>query len=315
MQTVLSRPRAGSSSQGGYRRLLTAWLLGTSFLVGAASPVALAAVEAEDDDLVDIAGLTPVGDQTLDDLRGGFSIGPYNVNFGMVIKTAINQQQVLMTSFKVQTLGKIEDVKHEFLAGWQSYLHDDSGKTGETSAANLTENQPMEQITDTMPPLPEMTTPLPEIVEQATTELADTFTPEQLPETETLVSQLETIGDQIPPAPEIPAPETYTTELQETLPSTSTVPEVGESFANFIVTAIENGFIVDNGEGTSVMHQVDPGVVTQIINVANGATVSHSTEMNIYVQNFSEVIGQHSLSMAMSSLAFEAARNNPLLGQ
>src|SRR5690606_33864832 len=107
MRTVLSKTRAGSSAQGSCRRVLTAWLLGTSFLVGAASPVALAAVD--DDDLVDIAGLTPVGDETLDHLRGGFSIGPYNVNFGMVIKTAINQQQVLMTSFKVQTLGKIED--------------------------------------------------------------------------------------------------------------------------------------------------------------------------------------------------------------
>jgi len=306
MQTVISR-NARSQADDARRRcrwLAAAGLLGTTFLVGAATSVALAAVA--DEDMVDITGLTAVGDQSLDNLRGGFSFGPFNVNFGLVIKTAINQQQVLMTSFKVETLGKYYDVKYD----WQAYLHDNtpggsssgSSQTAQTSggAAAGTQAPDLGDVQEQVSALSE-TDVTDEATQQAAQQAAEQAAQQAAQEAAAAAQQAATEGT-TPPA-------------DQTAADTSGNDTGNPDIAAFAVTQIENGVLIDNGQGTAIMQQFNNGLVTEIINAANGAQIEHSTELNVFVTNFSDVIGRASLFQATNNLALQAVRNNPLLGQ
>lgn len=320
MQTVISRNARSQADDARRRcrRLAAAGLLGTTFLVGAATSVALAAVA--DEDMVDITGLTAVGDQSLDNLRGGFSFGPFNVNFGLVIKTAINQQQVLMTSFKVETIGKYYDVKYD----WQSYLHDNmpggsssgSSQAAQTSGGSAAAGTPAPDLTgvqDQVSALNEV-----DVTDQATQQAAEQAA-QQLAEqaAQQAAGQAAAAAQQASEAAQQAAEQAA---QQAAAPggdaAASSANDTGTPDAiAFAVTQIENGVLIDNGQGTSILQQFNNGLVTEIINAANGAQISHSTELNVFVTNFSDVIGRASLFQATNNLALQAIRNNPLLGQ
>jgi hypothetical protein len=327
MQTVISRNAHSQADDARRRcrRLAAAGLLGTTFLVGAATSVALAAVA--DEDMVDITGLTAVGDQSLDNLRGGFSFGPFNVNFGLVIKTAINQQQVLMTSFKVETIGKYYDVKYD----WQSYLHDNmpggsssgSSQTAQTSGGGAAAGTPAPDLTgvqDQVSALNEV-----DVTDQATQQAAEQAA-QQLAEqaAQQAAGQAAAAAQQASEAAQQAAEQAAQQAAEAAQQAAAPGGDAAASSANdtgtpdaiaFAVTQIENGVLIDNGQGTSILQQFNNGLVTEIINAANGAQISHSTELNVFVTNFSDVIGRASLFQATNNLALQAIRNNPLLGQ
>jgi len=94
-------------------------LLGTTFLCGTASP-ALAA--ADDHDTLDLSDLERVTDGSLDDLRGGFNVGGYEISFGITITTTINGQQLLQTSFNVNQPGQIENVVSNYIQQQQAAM-------------------------------------------------------------------------------------------------------------------------------------------------------------------------------------------------
>jgi hypothetical protein len=327
MKTVLSGSNRGVKNARPCRQLAMAGLLGTTFLVGAATSVALAAVE--DDDMVDISGLAAVTEESLDNLRGGFNLGPFNINFGLVIRTVINQQQVLMTSFRVETLGKIQDVKHE----WQTYLHDNTpggspGSNSGSGSGSHTPNNPTQvqdglsglpgQLDGTNPPAP----PSPETTQQIAEQAAQQGAQQAADAAQQAANQAsnpptnQPAGNQDSAAPNAGTPSPGNTGAGDPPDTDSAeVESPVESGGGLSVTEIPNGVIIDNGDGTAIMHQIDSGITSTIINIANGADVKHSTEMNVFIENFSQVVGQQSVFQATSSMALELARNNPLIGQ
>lgn len=335
MQTVISRSTRSPAdiARRRCRGLMAASLLGTTFLVGAATSVALAAVA--DEDMVDITGLTAVGEGTLDNMRGGFSFGPFNVNFGLVIKTAINQQQVLMTSFKVETLGKIQDIKYD----WQSYLHDNkpggsnasssSSQTAQTGAAAAGTDAPAPDLSGVQEQVETLTEnpPTEESAQQAAEQLGQQAAAAAQQSAAAAQQAAAAAAQQAAEAAQQAVTQGTTPPADESHASTANndpgTPDVGASDAAaaasdavaFAVTQIENGVFIDNGQGTAIMQQINNGLVTEIINAANGATITHSTELNVFVSNFSDVVDRASLFQATSNLALEAIRNNPLLGQ
>jgi hypothetical protein len=332
MQTVISRNARSQADDARRRcrRLAAAGLLGTTFLVGAATSVALAAVA--DEDMVDITGFTAVGDQSLDNLRGGFSFGPFNVNFGLVIKTAINQQQVLMTSFKVETIGKYYDVKYD----WQSYLHDNTpggssagasqaaqtsgGAAAGTQAPDLSDVQEQVSALNETDVTDEATQQAAEQAAQQTAQQAAEQAAAAAQQAAGAAQQTAATAQQAAEAAQQAATEGTTPPADQTAADTSGNdtgnPDIGNpDFGVFAVTEIENGVLIDNGQGTAIMQQFNNGLVTEIINAANGAQIAHSTELNVFVTNFSDVIGRASLFQATNNLALQAVRNNPLLGQ
>lgn len=50
---------------------------------------------------LDMAGLEPIGDGQLSNMRGGFNIGGVDISFGVIMETAINGVTKLMTSFNL----------------------------------------------------------------------------------------------------------------------------------------------------------------------------------------------------------------------
>ncbi|MGE4086400.1 MAG: hypothetical protein AB7H93_25730, partial [Vicinamibacterales bacterium] len=196
-------------------RLALAGLLGTSVLAGLATAAgdAPAWAAAADEDLVDITGLTPVGDRSLDDLRGGFSIGPFNVNFGVMIKTSINQMPVLQTSFVVTKLGQIDNLKQNVSAGFDpsnlgfGQNGGASGQNGAQNSSNTGQNQAApvpEAVTQTVASvLPE--TPPAEplaVVESVVPDLPAVQVPPVEPQAvvETVVPDLPPVVDPLPAA-------------------------------------------------------------------------------------------------------------------
>ena len=337
MQTVISRNAHSQAAEARRRcrRLAAAGLIGTTFLVGAVTSVALAAVA--DEDMVDIAGLTAVGDQSLDNLRGGFSFGGFNVNFGLVIKTAINQQQVLMTSFKVETLGHFQDIKYD----WQAYLHDNTpgGSSSGSSQSAQTSSQGGGSAAGTPAPdlsgVQEQVSALSETdvtdqaaqqaAEQAAQQAGQQVAEQASQQAAEAAQQAAAAAQQAAEAAQQAATEGTTPPASQS--QTSSVnndtgnpdtgnPDIGNpDIGTFAVTQIQNGVIIDNGQGTAILQQFNNGLVTEIINAANGAQIEHSTELNVFVTNFSDVVGRASLFQATNDLALQAVRNNPLLGQ
>jgi hypothetical protein len=71
-------------------------LLGTTILCGAAPALAVS-----EGDVLDLSGLERVTDTSLDDLRGGFRVGAFDISFGVQVTTSVNGQDILQTSFNV----------------------------------------------------------------------------------------------------------------------------------------------------------------------------------------------------------------------
>lgn len=91
----------------GFGGIALGGLLGTTVLCAAGAP---ALADAGDNDTLDLSDLQRVADGSLEDLRGGFSVGNFDISFGMTISTAVNGQQVLQTSFNVANPGQIDNL-------------------------------------------------------------------------------------------------------------------------------------------------------------------------------------------------------------
>ena len=91
----------------GFGGIALGGLLGTTVLCAAGAP---ALADASDNDTLDLSDLQRVADGSLEDLRGGFRVGNFDVSFGMTISTAVNGQQVLQTSFNVANPGQIDNL-------------------------------------------------------------------------------------------------------------------------------------------------------------------------------------------------------------
>ncbi len=326
-------------------RLVVAALLGTTFLAGLAVAVgespALAA--AAEDDMVDITGLTAVGDRSLDDLRGGFSIGPFNVNFGVVIKTAINQMQVLQTSFVVTKLGQISDFKQNFLhdnnpaanAAQNAASAAQNAASAAQSAAQEAANAAQDAAQDAIAAAQgaASSTAQTQAVSSAAEEQATQVSP-PLPTGELPAEVQNLVQTVLPEVPAVGDPNAGSGGVQEVLQQVADViipapqqdpaaEQAGAAAAavqqavqgNFSLTSLENGVHISNNAGTEILQQIQGGVMTQIINEANGMDISHATELNMFITNFTQVVAQGALSQATNGLALQSVVNNPLLGQ
>lgn len=279
-------------------------LLGTTVMSGAATTTAWATVA--DDDLVDVSGLTQITENEMSELRGGFSLGPWNIDFGLVIKTAINNVQVLQTTFNIPEIGKISDLSFKF-------LHDDTPAGGSPAPT-----QSASQAAGAAQPA----------ASSATGTGASSPSGQAVAAAQTAVpgapKSFDSLNEAIESAAQTGlAPAGVGTSSNAT-PSPATGnraphPDADSSFTPpptpVTVMEIANGVVISNGAGTEIVQQVMDGVMTQIVNQANGIEISHTTELNVFVHNFSQVVSQASERSAMDALAMQAVINNPLLGQ
>lgn len=127
-------------------------LLGTTFLCGTAAP-ALAA--ADDHDTLDVSDLQRIDDGSMDDLRGGFNVGGYEISFGITVTTTVNGQQLLQTSFNVNQPGQINNVVTQYIQQQQAALANAGGAgssggsgTGGNSAGNIQVNVEIDEDGD-----------------------------------------------------------------------------------------------------------------------------------------------------------------------
>ena len=93
----MSRNQAvGDTTQMRTRAIRMAWL--TLALAGLlALPGGAKASTSE----LDMAGLQPIDDGQLANMRGGFNVGGVNISFGVIMETAINGVTKLLTSFNL----------------------------------------------------------------------------------------------------------------------------------------------------------------------------------------------------------------------
>lgn len=274
--------------------LMLAAVLGAAFMCSAMAPTAWATVA--DDDLVDVSGLTQVSDGELDKARGGFSLGAWQIDFGLVIKTAINNVQVLTTTFNIPNVGQISDIQYKF-------LHDSTPPSGGQGAAS--------QGSSSQDSISQGSTS-----QESATQSADIGTPPPAdqgnpgtPQTQQVAGTGAAGGDPIPSS----------TPATPRLVDAGTPDEGSQAnqlpASTFTVAEFANGVVISNGMGTEIIQQVTGGVLTQIVNQANGIEISHSTELNLFVNNFSQIVSQASARSAFESLALQSILNNPLLGQ
>jgi len=102
---------------------------------------------------------------------------------------------------------------------------------------------------------------------------------------------------------------------QQALAASSDQHGAGTSPSTFVLKEIEGGIAITNGMGMEIVQQVTNGIVTQIVNQMNGVDISHSTELNIFVSNFSTVADMAATRSITDNLALQSIINNPLLGQ
>lgn len=293
--------------------MVLAVLLGTTVMSGAATTAAWATVAG--DDLVDVSGLTQITENEMSELRGGFSLGPWNIDFGLVIKTAINNVQVLQTTFNIPEIGQISDLSFKF-------LHDNTPPSSGSPAPAQGSSQAAETGGPQPPAAPPVTgTGSPDPSGQVVAAVQNSV-PEPPPPTppqsfdslnEAIESTAQTgiIPSDAGTSPNAtPSPPTGDPGPHPDADGTFTPPP-----APLTVAEIANGVVISNGMGTEIVQQVMDGVMTQIVNQANGIEISHTTEMNVFVHNFSQVVSQASARSAFDALAMQAVINNPLLGQ
>lgn len=108
-------------------------LLGTTFLCGTAAP---AFAVADDNDTLDVSGLQRVSDDSMDDLRGGFNVGGYEISFGITVTTTVNGQQLLQTSFNVNQPGQINNVVTQYIQQQQAALAAAAGSGSSGGSGN-----------------------------------------------------------------------------------------------------------------------------------------------------------------------------------
>lgn len=236
--------RHGRSASSGICKGAAAGLLASAFLCGGSVPLA-----AAEPDMLRLAGLSALSDAALDDLRGGFFVGPFFINFGMKITTMVNDIRVLETSFNVVQPNQISNLQTTVIqdlpptgqgAGGGAGMGAGQG-AGEGAGAGAGQGAGTGAGTPSSPP----TSPSPTV----------------------------DLGD------------------------------------------LARGIELDLGQGTRILQRLDHGLVTQIVNSANGQQIRHATEVNLFISNFSTVIDQGRLHLGLNHLAREAARIGLTFGQ
>jgi len=82
-------------------------LLGTTILCGSAAPALAGGV---DQDTLDVSNLERISDGSMQNLRGGFMVGGFDISFGVTVTTTVNGATVLQTSFDVNNPGQISNL-------------------------------------------------------------------------------------------------------------------------------------------------------------------------------------------------------------
>lgn len=128
---------------------LTGQLVGVSLYLAAVSCHGIA-LAAEDSNSFHANEWTPLSNQALDDLRGGFDVGQaLTVSFGIVRSVTINGDLVTQTSFNLPDITKInaEQVRIASLAIAETGVVQKSELPTSTVIQNTLNNQTIETLT------------------------------------------------------------------------------------------------------------------------------------------------------------------------
>ncbi|WP_425450132.1 hypothetical protein [Virgifigura deserti] len=236
--------RHGRSASSDLCKCAAAGLLVSAFLCGSSVPLA-----AAEPDMLRLAGLSALSDTALDDLRGGFFVGPFFINFGMKITTMVNDVRVLETSFNVTQPNQISNLQTTVIQDMPPAGQGAGQGAGEGAGdgAGMGAGMGAGQGAGT-----------------------GAGTPGSSP---TTPSGMVDLGD------------------------------------------LTRGIELDLGQGTRILQRLDNGLVTEIVNSANGQTIRHATEVNLFITNFSTVIDQGRLHIGLNNLARESARIGLTFGQ
>lgn len=284
--------------------LMLAALLCGSVVSGAATTAAWATVA--EDDLVDVSGLAQVSDGELSELRGGFDLGPWRIDFGLMIKTAINNVEVLQTTFNIPAVGEISGIRYHF-------LHD-GAPPGGGDQEPMPSAVPGGSAPSAIPPVVEANAQgaigqVGSAVQDVVPETPPAQPPQSFDNLDSAVQSVAQSGSASPNA--TPSPSSNSSDPRPDADGSVDLPPAD----TFTVAEFADGIVISNGMGTEIIQQVTGGVLTQIVNQANGIAISHTTEMNLFVNNFSQVVSQAAARSAFDALAMQSVLNNPLLGQ
>lgn len=307
-------------------------LLGTTFLCGTAAPAFAAAA---DDDMLDVSSLERVTDGSLDDLRGGFNIGGYEVSFGITVTTTVNGQQLLQTSFNVNDPGQIGNVVTSYIQQQQAALANgggtggSSGGQGGNSLGNIDVEIEVDEDgeidvdvdVDVDDDAPEVAQAI-DSLEAAMEALENGGGQPAVAEAQVAAAAADfQQGTMAPLAPATEATGSTDdgpgdTQIDLSGIESPAVPNVAAAAAaTWIVTELQNGMQVSSTDlATTIMQQIGNGVSTSITNSANNMTFEHTTEMNVFLENFAEMQAQavtsHVISSVMADLANQSTFGN-----
>lgn len=342
-------------------------LLGTTFLCGTAAP-ALAA--ADDHDMLNVSDLQRIDDGSMDDLRGGFNVGGYEISFGITVTTTVNGQQLLQTSFNVNQPGQINNVVTQYIQQQQAALANAGGAgsssgSGGNSAGNIQVEIEIDEDgdidIDVDSDVDDHDSPdIAQAVDQFKASMDALEDGEALPgsqagasgsgQTQVAAATNSTTGNvsstgSNPPggsgaasagdtAPQFQqasmapldangqaAPTANTADApggtpndQQTNVSGSQPPAApngsGSEGPGWTVTQMANGggwSVSSKDLATTITQVIGDGVTTNIVNSANGIEIVHSTEMNLFLENFQEMQANAVTSQALSNLMLDMA--------
>ena len=211
------------------------------------------------------SGLTPLSPNNLAGLRGGFAVGVFAFDIGVVVSTSVNSASGVYTVTTTATLnpaGNVTNARTDFSA-----LPAQANAGGNGS--------PQTQVTLLV--VPEQTG------EPATTQTPITplVAPEQTGEPATAQTAAADGPVEITPAAE---------------PAAVTVPVTVDS------TELVDGGIIVSVEGTdfAIVHEITgQELVTLVQNTENGASLSTSVDMNVTIANYSQVLDNMTRNMPL----------------
>ncbi len=316
----------GAAKLGGYA---LSGLLGTTFLCGTAAPGLAAGKEG---DFLDVSRLEAVSDRTLGDLRGGFRVGNYDISFGVTVTTTINGGTVLQTTFHVTNPGQIGQAVTQWLQDGQN-LFDSKGSKVDVDVeidkqhgvpdvdadvdvevqaqgvdVDIDVNVLAQPATgpNKVAPVDQVSLAVAELSPVVSVPESAVQTAEPMPAVDFASAPPVAADDAIASIAAVVDPGTMvdTATAEPSLALMADPNTIVQAANGFSLVKTGNGFAL-NGPGTTVIHEVTNGVLTEIINANNNVAISHSTEMNMTIANFSDVARQGAIGQQLQNLTDE----------
>jgi hypothetical protein len=313
---ALDVARVGGIALGG--------LLGTTILCSTAPALA-----ADESDMLDVSSLERITDGSLDDLRGGFSIGGFSFSFGITITTTVNGQTVLQTVMNVDSAHDIQQlVQNQVqtqLAGLNGNGNDDDDVDVEVSIS-APEYADVDVDVDVDDGGEDIDVDV-DVDFDSKSEIKQAIAQDQAAANTQLASAGGALDFQVASAS--PLPSEVASEAEPVEPAeidmsgivTPTAAEATETPAStntvsWTLTELPNGEgwqAVSSDLATTIVHQIGHGITASVATSGSGQSIQTAAEMNLVFENFSDMQMQAMQSHVLTNLMVDMT-NHAALG-